>query len=205
MKIEIKYETLPFTTYDLMLHAGVWKEWLPELKYKYMVAAALNECIYDTLLEFPRFLITGYLLAGRRIYLTCKIRQVTMEYILELFYSKIKKTLEFERKRRHHYKPHSETEGEINISHLHEKYLFEIFPIKNFQLLKLIKGEDVDPGYYDPKLERLKTFIQKEQFCSVIDYVGGESPIQVTRETHDTPHKKEKIQQHSRIKNRKKS
>lgn len=191
MEDEKKYSGLQFTRYSFMLRAKRWKSYLPELSYKFMIASALNEVIYDTGPVFKRFLIQGYLIMGRRIYIICKVRSITIGSVLELFHEKIRRALYDEERRRTEQQRYKGTKQNDKI-HIPED-LFEHFPIYNEWIERLITGKPVHLHYYDPRLARLKDIITKEQFCSFIDHSGGEGPVIVSKKDSSMPKEQKKI------------
>ena len=204
MEDEKKYSGLKFTRLSFMLRAKHWKNYLPELSYKFMIASALNEVIYDTGPVFKRFLIHGYVILGRRIYIICKLRSVTIEYILGLFCEKITRALADEEKREREREKYKETAHVKDKVHISATDLFDFFPIYNQWIEPLIMGQHVHLGYYDPRLERVKDIIGREQFCSRIDYSGGEGPVIVSKENSKEPDEKEKKYRKRRTTTRKK-
>jgi len=178
---------LQYSIHMFMLRAGPWRRMFPELQYKFMIASALNECIGHEEFGGRKFLITGYLLTNRRIYIVCKTRFTAIESILDLFYRKIKRAIRHDLRRRNWLPGYSIAERSKEIAGINEEELFEKFRLTNDWLIQLITGHDVALGYYDPKLEKLKKIIQHEQFCSAIDYSGGESPVIISK-----PHPNEK-------------
>lgn len=181
MKDEKKHAA-EFVKASFMLRAGSWTRSLPELQYKYMIAAALNEVIYDTGPIYKRFLVNGYLVFGRRIYIACKVRAISIDTILELFYEKVRMALVHEAKKRMEKERYNGIkQDEIAIP---ATGLFEIFPFDNEWLKQLITGNTVQLRYYDPRLARLKDIIHQEQFCSLADYAGEEGPVVVSKENN---------------------
>jgi hypothetical protein len=193
---EKKHSGLQFTRHSFMLRAKRWKTYLPELSYKFMIASALNEVTYDTGPVFKRFLIHGYLVLGRRIYIICKVRSITIETVLELFYEKIRTALaDIERRRTEHerYKG-TKQHDKIHIP----PDLFELFPIYNEWIEQLITGQPVHLGYYDPRLARLKDIIAKQQFCSLIDHSGGQGPVIVSKNEMKVRNEKKKYKRQTK-------
>jgi len=74
--------------------------------------------------------------------------------------------------------------GDNNTLQVIALQLFEEFPFSNYPLLKLITGYKEEPGYYDPRLVRLKDRINNERFCSAMFYAAGvcTGPVRVGRE-----------------------
>ena len=180
-----------YSVHIFVLYAGPWKKKFSELRYKFMVASVLNECAGAEEFAGSKFLITGYLLTGRRIYIICKIRFTHLANILDLFKRKIKAAIEYELNRERRRPGYSAAEQFIEEVRINEEELFEKFPITNYWLIQLITGNEVELGYDDPKLEKLKKIIQHEQFCSAIDYSGGESPVIISK-PHSTRKKRKK-------------
>ena len=172
-----------FTEISFMLRAKSWRKWLPELDYKFMLAAALNEVLYETGPVYKKFVIIGYLITGSRIYLVCKLRFVSVESVLDLFFEKIKAALQHQKKRRPKEK---KCDGEEYFDEFPVvESMFDIFPFPNEWLKQLLTGHAVHLRYYEPRLARIKDRIEHEMFCSVTDYAGGEGPVVVSKESHE--------------------
>jgi hypothetical protein len=61
------------------------------------------------------------------------------------------------------------------------KHLFCRQYLVNDYMTMLLTGRTVDLPYYNPHLTILKDKIRKSDFCSAIDYSGGEGPVVITR------------------------
>ena len=55
--------------------------------------------------------------------------------------------------------------------------LFKTYPFFNPYIKKLITGEPISLGYYNPHLARLEANIEHYNFCSAKDYKGIEGPV----------------------------
>jgi hypothetical protein len=168
-------------TQHIMLVAGEWRKWFPEEQYKVMIAIALNDCVCNEEPGAGKIDISGYLIAGRRIYLVCTIRPAHVKKVLDFFYHKIKEAILHELDKWYQLPGYIEKREQHGMIRMDEIKLFEKLPLHNEWLILLITGRSIKLKYYDPKLARLKRIIRNENFCSAINYAGGEGPVIVRR------------------------
>ena len=48
--------------------------------------------------------------------------------------------------------------------------LFDMFPLYNDSLVRLLTGRKPKVHYYDPQIAKMEGILQNFQFCSVLDY-----------------------------------
>jgi len=176
---EVRKQGSQFLETSFMLRAKSWKNYLPELQYKFIIARAFNDVLYDTGPVYKKFLITGYLIHRRRIYIVCKLRSISIDRVLELLHEKIKLALELEEQKRIEKKRFNESTDVQHLS-IPETGFFDFFPFNNEWLKLLITGHAVNLRYHDPLLDNLKNIVSNEPFCSCIDYSGEKGPVIVS-------------------------
>lgn len=158
------------------LTAGAWHKWFPEEKYKLIIAMALNDCVQDKDHIIGGMYIDGYLIDKKKTYLVCRIPAGCIYRMLDVFYWRVREYIGIELKinnGRQHLQPVNQPVEDLKDMGT----LFKRMPCTNEWLLILITGNKVETEYYSPALARLKKMIQRESFCSVINYQGGCGPV----------------------------
>ncbi|WP_158992510.1 hypothetical protein [Mucilaginibacter sp. L196] len=149
------------TLYPITLTMGKWREGFTQEQRKLIIAEALNYCTYNHGLN-----IAGYLINNTRLHLVLKINKADIHRMLNLFYDSVGREV---------------SKYRSTIKHIDfetaEKQLFIRHSTVNDSLVRLITGKQVDLGYYDPQLARLKDNINSSDFCSAIDYTGAIGPV----------------------------
>ena len=187
-KIVTQKKEDPFIT-RFTLKIGEWRKLFPEAVYKLMIAKSLNYCVYNEA-ENPdhefELDIEGYLITRYRVYLQVRIDPLQVNRMLQFFYEKIREEIRqgFDKIKR---KVTADNESTILMEapYLH---LFEKHPLANGMLVRLITGQEIKLKYHNPYLERMKDVIHGNNFCSAIDYAGGESLVEVTIRNASTKH-----------------
>lgn len=146
-----------------------------------MIAKSLNYCVYNEEHRHPEFelYIEGYLITRYRVYLQLRIDPLQVNRMLQFFYEKIREEIRHGLDRiKRRAVPGSETTMSVEAPYLH---LFEKHTLANDMLARLITGQEVKLKYNNPLLERMKHVVRGNNFCSVIDYAGGESLVEVKK------------------------
>ena len=162
--------------HSCLLSSGEWHSLFDELRYKVLIAEALNATIREH--EF-RGVLVGYHIRDRSVYLVLTIDHKKLQKLFHCFYDRvrdgIRNQLEVNKKN-----ALKEMLGEERITR-HDLFeqLFSELPLRDEQYTRLITGRKVVLPYYDPVLERLKDSIHNDPFCSALDYKGGKGPVLV--------------------------
>jgi hypothetical protein len=172
--------------YNLVLHIGVWRKYIPEQQIKLIIAEALSYCV-----SFEDLIIKGYLISSKKVYLVLKCEEKKIAPVFFTFYHEVRKGIRIEwqkLKLPHHF---NEDKKEITLEDLF-KNIFSVHHFMNYELHKLITGHDIEFIYYDPQLARLKEFIHNYNFCSAIDYSGAEGPVKMNKEEDEEENRTKK-------------
>ncbi|WP_316632401.1 hypothetical protein [uncultured Flavobacterium sp.] len=166
-----------FHRHKVMLKIGNWKKHFDFNYVNTIIALALND--FD---DKFFFYINGYLITSQNIYLVVQTNEKNIDEMVNKIETKIILLLKTNPQKL------KENRGEIsfiaddeNIFYEARKPLFKIYPLENDHLVKLITGEKVTLPYFDRNLKELKTLIHNHPFCSAIHYIGGVSPVKVTK------------------------
>jgi len=162
-----------------VLRMGKWRHAFDKYQYKTMVAVALNACT-DQATEDFWVKIAGYLITEKKLVIVWRIAKGEPERIFHFFETRLRAEIRKMKKYMEEYRGEKSLVPEIDI---HER-LFEIPLLYQNRLVKLITGQQVKLPYYDPQLARLKTYLHRENFCSVLDYTGAKGPVIVEVKTH---------------------
>jgi hypothetical protein len=137
---------------------------------------ALNHCTKEN-----DFFINGYLITSQSLFLVAKTDKKEFDSILNKMEQHISLLLQIHIKKlkTDRYKINSFIAIE-NIFYIIQKPLFELYPLKNSHLIKLMTGKKVELLYFDRELYRLKFMVKHHSFCSAIDYTGAIGPVEVT-------------------------
>jgi hypothetical protein len=167
------------------LKTGEWKNIFEEEECRQMMAVALNSCIghqHKKHTDDFGLRIAGYLITKNMLYLVLDMEQDNVADILLLFYETLQEMIRDKM-------IHQEISGNdgnaavvIPLSIPDHHQLFKKHAFNNDALVKLLTGHSFRLRYYDPQLARLKDFLHHHHFCSLIDYAGGEGPVQVSPE-----------------------
>jgi len=143
---------------------GRWRKQIPHFYRRVIIATALNTCVNK-----GKFKIYGYLITSKHIFLIFKAQHSEIKHQLR----SLKKQLELEIE---HYYLKVETNHIIShdVDHKVKKhrfgYLFEMFPLYNDSLVRLLTGRKPKVHYYDSQITKMEDILQNYQFCSVLDY-----------------------------------
>lgn len=151
-----------------------WYKQIPEAQRNIIIANALNTCVID-----KSFKITGYLITNTRIFLIGYSEKTPFQDVLEHFYLQVEIGIVNYKKMRNQYS------DAHHLEHYTPHKLFTLFPFYNDDTRKLITGKKVSIPYYDPRLARLKDYIHHHNYCSILDYAGGESRVIVAIERNE--------------------
>ena len=154
---QVRKASFPLSAF--ILKAGAWKNTFTAEQCRLIVAGALNECVRTEEMH-----LVGYLLTKDSVCIVLQMEQAQTDKMLMIFYEKVQDAI---RKRLDIVK------RTVQI-HLHP---FEQQPLWNEQLIRLLTGRKPDLPYYDPRLARIKKWLEQYSFCSVIDYTGAEGPV----------------------------
>lgn len=154
----------------LRLVPGEWRNIYSEQQYCTVVAECLNKCVYH-----DGLVLYGYLITGTGILLITAHKET--EQKLRAFYDYIKQAVY---KQLH---PHNERTKDNTVAFYH---LFRKYRLTDGNLVKLLLGCPVALPYHDAGLERLQYQLQREPYCSVIDYPGAVGPVIIYKIAHGT-------------------
>jgi hypothetical protein len=162
--------------FSFILKSGEWRTMFDELRYKTLVAEALNATICER--EF-RGAVVGYHIRDWCTYIVLVIDQKKIQKMFHFFFDRVREGIrhQLDLKEKQNVKEYSDSER-IRRRGLFE-HLFEELPLRDEQYTRLITGRKVELPYYDPDLEYLKSTIHNDPFCSALDYEGGRSPVLV--------------------------
>ena len=187
----------------LALSIGEWRNLFREAEYKLVISKALNYYLDQINGNKNRpfsVYYTGYLITKTGIYLVLDIDHKTIvskrdqtnyhQKIIQNLISSLNKNVTAIIEAIHGTNMLNRgliKNGDTNRLQVTAVELFEEFPFNNYLLLKLITGYKEEPGYYDPRLARLKSRISNERFCSAVFYTTGvcTSPVRVGRKHGD--------------------
>ncbi len=170
----------PISVFSLKI--GNWKNLFHEEEYKLMIAKSLNYCVFN---KEPRrhdefeMQIAGYHINAYEVCLVIKINPAHLHKMLKFFYTMIRDEIRLGldnpaswlvKKKR----------SELSMTEILYTDLFEKCPA-NYLLVKLITGQEVDLGYYNPRLSLMKKRLHDDNYSSVMDYAGAVGPVQVTK------------------------
>lgn len=158
------------------LRIGNWRKHF-ELNYvKTIIAMTLNHCTKD-----KQFIINGYLITSKTVYLILKTNEKTFENLLKKIEIHIHLLLKTHKKDiQNSYENDFLDYEEDSTFYTIRRPLFKLHPLKNEHLVQLITGKKVLLPYFDRELEDLKLMIHNYPFCSAIDYSGAIGPVDVT-------------------------
>jgi len=162
--------------HKVTLKIGKWKKYFDSNYVSTIIAMALND--FDDKIFF---FINGYLITSQNLYLVVQTAEIEKDQMVSKIEAKIVLLL-----KKNPQKPkdsHSEISlvaDDKSLFNIIRKPLFEIYPLENDHLVKLITGQKVTLPYFDQNLKDLKTLIHNHPFCSAINYLGGISPVKVT-------------------------
>lgn len=149
----------------IVLVSGTWRNLLPGKIYHILVAKALNVLVRQEVWE-----ILGYLLTKKRVFLVFNKKKEAIP--------SPKEQLEFEMRRCiQEYFDDQGTSCSPSIYPFPPDPLFTLCSFQDDDLIRLLAGEKVDPGYPDPRLDRLRQMVRHHPYCSVIDYSGAVGPV----------------------------
>lgn len=141
-----------------------------------IIAMTLNHCTKN-----KEFIINGYLITSKTIYLIVKTNEKTFDNLLNKIEIHIHLLLKTHKKEiQNSYENDFIEDEEDKTFYTIRKPLFKLYPLKNEHLVQLITGKKVLLPYFDRKLEDLKLLIHNHPFCSAIDYSGAIGPVDVT-------------------------
>ena len=163
-----KSKTLSVHTVFLII--GPWRKLFKADEIRIIIAEALNYCVC-----FEKMNIAGYLVTDRRVCLVLEIDKTEPDYVLHLFYEKVKKEIKHRLEKKKYFEHYTDKTEEAE----YLKFLFTRYKPGDDFLVRLITGRKVELPYYNAHLERLKEKIHDYDFCSVIDYSGGVGPVMV--------------------------
>ncbi|WP_323789895.1 hypothetical protein [Psychroserpens sp.] len=143
---------------------GNWRKQIPHYYRRIIIANALNTSVKD-----KKFNIYGYLITSKRVFLILGCNPSKIENKLESLEKNL--SLEIE-----HY--HIKIETNHNRSHDDDykvkKFvfgvLFEMYPLYNESLVRLLTGRKPKISYYDSQTAKMEDIIQNYEFSSVLDY-----------------------------------
>ncbi|MBC8053122.1 MAG: hypothetical protein H7Y13_08655 [Sphingobacteriaceae bacterium] len=161
------------TVCSVLLIMGAWQNSFTEAQNNIIIAEALNHCIFTEGLK-----LTGYLIAQKRAFLVMKHHKPDLTKKMLIFHHalliEIKKQFSFLCSLLPEITESPRSQPDL-------KRLFNQYLLKDQSLIQLITGHRVELPYYDPQLERLKSQIYSNPFCSVIDYSGAKGPVIIYR------------------------
>jgi len=161
--------------YKVTLKIGNWKKHFDFNYVNTIIAMALND--FDDNIFFD---IKGYLITSQNLYLVVKTTEKSIEGMVNKIEAKIILLLKINpQKLKENRREISFIADDENILYEARKPLFKIYPLENEHLVKLITGEKVKIPYFDRNLKELKALIHNHPFCSAIDYLGGEGPVEL--------------------------
>lgn len=144
------------------LEIGEWRNEYPHDQCKRIIAEALNDTVHK-----KEMIIVGYLITEQKLYLVLRMEPATIHEAFRKFYEKVSAAIRW----------HLE---DAERTYKTDTNLFERRPLLDTYLIRLLTGRKMSLPYYDPYLERLKAKLRHYNFCSVIDYAGGEGPVAVS-------------------------
>ena len=171
-----KKEKPAVAVHSFILNSGEWRTLFDELRYKMLVAEALNATIREHEL---RGVLVGYHIRDWAVYLVLVTDHKKARKLLHCFFDRVRDGIrnQLDLKKKDTLKEMLDEER-ITRHDLFE-HLFSEMPLRDEQYTRLITGRKVVLPYYDPVLERLKDSIHNDPFCSALDYRGGKSPVLV--------------------------
>ncbi|MDB5145451.1 MAG: hypothetical protein JWQ66_4164 [Mucilaginibacter sp.] len=160
--------------YVVCLKIGPWRRAFTDEMNKRIIAEALNQCVKNKV-----FLVNGYLMTSTTLFLVLHREKMDLDARIERFYQQVRLVIEVHLHRLKlagarfcagwdHY-----LGDEIN------KHLFRRQYLLSPDMVTLLTGGKVKLPYYNRQLARLKKIIHDSDFCSAIDYQGGEGPVNV--------------------------
>ncbi|HYG50814.1 MAG TPA: hypothetical protein VD905_07915 [Flavobacteriales bacterium] len=152
--------------FSVELLIGPWRKVVPGHICKMLIAEALSEGVCH---KKPLHEIMGYLITSRRVFIVMDIPDKNIHELFRDFYERIRKKI---KPYLHSHKEHYDTAKTDK-----EMVLFEKHELRNNYLIRLLCGKKVALKYYDPNLERLKNMLQKQEYCSMVDYSGAIGPV----------------------------
>ncbi|MCA6362911.1 MAG: hypothetical protein IM638_07720 [Bacteroidetes bacterium] len=161
---------------NVMLRIGSWKKLFTVADVKSMIARGLNNTLHQR--EFRNVLV-GYLITDSRLFLVFDLPQCDVDSFMQIFINELKPIIKafFLVQISHSHEPLGFDEGRTHASL--NKDLFEELPSMNYLLIYLLAGRVIKLPYTDPRLTRLQHTLDKEPFCSRIDYSGAKGPVKV--------------------------
>lgn len=152
----------------IVLVMKTWTKYFTQEQLYLVLAETLNETILTTKMK-----LVGYLLYQKRIYLIVESHHNDEDKFVKVFVKLLSQKLSnlaIERnkvekflKERANYKDPME--------------LFYRYPLDDFNLKLLLKGEVPNLGYYDPKLEMTKNFLRHYNYSSFKNYHHEKGPV----------------------------
>jgi hypothetical protein len=164
------------TIHSYTLKIGAWRQLFAPEECKLIMAEAMNATLNSG--EF-RLALTGYLFTDYRACIILQTEHRKIRLFFDMFYDCIRSGI------RHHVdkisKPGMKKKllEELNSHDDLFENLFREHPLKDEHLIALITGRSVELPYSDPQLERLKEKIRNHRYCSAVDYLGAQSPVNV--------------------------
>lgn len=162
--------------HKIELRIGNWSKKFDLNYVNTLIAMTLNHCTKD-----KDFIINGYLMTSKTIYLIVKTNEKTFDNLLNKIEIHIHLLLKIHKKEIQ--KIHENdfmADDDDSAFYIIRKPLFKLYPLKTEHLVKLITGKKVLLPYYNRELEDLKLLIRNHPFCSAIDYSGAIGPVDVT-------------------------
>jgi len=160
--------------HKIELRIGNWSKKLDLNYVNTLIAMTLNHCTKD-----KDFIIKGYLMTSKTIYLIVKTNEKIFDNLLNKIEKHVYLLLKTHKKEiQNCYE--NDFMDEDTAFYTIRKPLFKLYSLKNGHLVQLITGKKVLLPYYNRELEDLKLLIRNHPFCSAIDYSGAIGPVNVT-------------------------
>lgn len=171
-------------TQQLMLRMGAWVNGFPCNQYKWMVAQALNACVYIQGEQPPRHFhtaINGYLIYNRDLYLVLHLQKKQLPHLLHFFTGMLKMEIIAGLNRVIKSNGNTAVTKALRRLNTGQVKLYREHPFNNFQLADMITGIPVNNPFDTPQFRKLYNMVHGNLFCSAIDYLGGKSPVTVEK------------------------
>ena len=154
----------------IMIIMGAWRKELPVEQGNVIIAEALNYCVHHKDIK-----IKGYLITRRRLFLIAKKEKHSWDHILKVFSDQVTWGIYAYEKLKRGCGNDEEPDWVL------PKKPFKSCPFNNPYIAKLLTGKQIHLAYYNPHIVRLEDQINNYNFCSIIDYKGGKSPVIVDK------------------------
>jgi len=169
---------------QVVLRMGSWTGIFPNDQYKWMLARALNACVYNEENEPGkafRLHIPGYLFYEKEIFLVLRIQKKQLPRMLHFFSEQLKNEIIAELARVVRFTGNTAAKRILKKMGSNPVRLYRQYPFTNQQLVRLITGHDVKKIFHHAEWQRLQYMVRGNPFCSAIDYAGGEGPVAVAK------------------------